>query len=72
MIPKKIHGHSMYDGTGMDLAHRIQDVWHLEAPRGYEDEQAGILSQYDPIYACKAIDERLEQLVASTPQPVAK
>ena len=56
----------------MDLAHRIQDVWHLEAPSGYEDEQAGILSQFDPMYACKAIDERLEELVATQQQPVAK
>jgi hypothetical protein len=72
LIPQKIHGHTLYDGSGMDLAHRIQDVWHLEQPQGYEDEQASILSQFDPMYACKAIDERLEQLVQSQQQPVAK
>ena len=72
LLPKKIHNHTMYDGTGGDLAGRIQDVWHMEQPAGYEDEQAGILSQFDPMYACKAIDERLEQLVSSTQQPVAK
>ena len=72
LIPQKIHSHTLFDGSASSLARRIQDVWHLEAPAGYEDEQAGILSQFDPMYACKAIDERLEQLVASQQQPVAK
>ena len=72
LIPQRIHGHTLYDGSGMDLAHRIQDVWHLEPPSGYEDDQATILSQFDPMYACRAFDERLEQLVASQQQPVAK
>ena len=72
LIPQRIHGHTLFDGTATALAHRIQDVWHLEAPTGYEDEQASILSQFDPMYACKAIDERLEHLVASQQQAVAR
>lgn len=70
LIPQKIHGHAMYDGTAHELANRLQDVWHLDPPGGYQDEQTSLLSQFDPILACRAIDERLEQLVAS--QPVAK
>jgi hypothetical protein len=65
IIPKKIHGHSLYDGSAAALASRLQDVWHLEPPGDYQDEQSSILSQFDPIYACNAIDERLEQLVGS-------
>jgi len=65
IIPAKIHRSTMYDGSAAALASRLQDCWHLEMPTGFEDQLADILHQFDPIAACRAIDERLEQLVNS-------
>jgi hypothetical protein len=70
LIPHRLHAHTFYDGSASGLASRIQDTWHLELPEGYEDELAGILNQFDPIPACRAIDERMEQLAGM--QPVGK
>jgi Domain of unknown function (DUF3524) len=65
IVPQKMQGQSLYDGSPSGLASRIQDVWHLEPPRGYEEQLAEILHQFDPIAACRAIDERLEQLAGA-------
>jgi hypothetical protein len=65
IIPKRIHGHSMHDGTPSGLSSKLQDTWHLEQPTGYEDELADILGSFDPMVACKAIDERIDQLCAA-------
>lgn len=65
LLPDVLHSSCLYDGTSDTLAGRMQDVWHLDHPAGYERELWSILHQYDPIVACKAIDERLEQLAAS-------
>ncbi len=62
IIPKRIHESAMHDGTPSGLTSRLQDTWHLEQPTGYEDELADILGQFDPMIACQAIDERIEQL----------
>jgi hypothetical protein len=73
IIPQRIHGHTMHDGSPSGLTSKLQDTWHLDQPGGYEDELADILGQFDPMVACKAIDERVEQLcgaatsAASTP-----
>src|SRR5439155_16974405 len=37
MIPQKMQPSAMYDGSPADLASKIQDVWDLELPPGYED-----------------------------------
>jgi hypothetical protein len=60
-----MQGQSLYDGSPSGLTSRIQDVWHLEAPTGYEEQLTEILHQFDPIAACRAIDERLEQLAGA-------
>jgi hypothetical protein len=65
IIPPRIHGQTMYDGSAADLTHRIQDVWHIEPPGGHEEEQSKILEKFEPISACRAIDERLEQLASA-------
>ena len=67
IIPEKIQGHTMYDGTASALTSRLQDVWHLELPGGYEEELAQILHRFEPMAACRAIDERLEQLCRVQP-----
>lgn len=69
IIPAKIRGAAMYDGSVADLASRIQDCWHLEHPTGFEDQLADILLQFDPITSCRLIDEKLEQLVGAQSPP---
>ncbi len=64
IVPAKMQGLGMYDGSASALSSRLQDVWHLEQPAGYEDQLADILLQFDPITACRNFDERLEQLAA--------
>jgi hypothetical protein len=67
IVPERIHGHTMYDGSASALTSRLQDVWHLELPGGYEQEMAEILHKFDPMAACRAIDERLELLCGVQP-----
>jgi hypothetical protein len=65
LLPEVLHSSCLYDGVADTLAGRMQDVWHLEHPAGYERQLWSILHHFDPIVACKAIDERLEQLAAA-------
>ena len=67
LLPQRIHGHAFHDSSASGLSSKLQDSWHVELPTGYEDELADILGQYDPMVACKAMDERIEQLCAGTP-----
>jgi hypothetical protein len=64
LIPQKIHATTMHDSTPHGLSAKLQDTWHLDQPQGYEDELADMLGQFDPMLACKAMDERLEQMRA--------
>jgi hypothetical protein len=70
LIPEKLHPQCLYDGTPEMLASRLQDTWHLERAEGYEDELVKILKRFDPISACRAIDDRLDEIVVS--QKMAK
>jgi hypothetical protein len=65
IIPAKAHARALFDGSPSALASRLQDVWHLDPVTGIETQIADILHQFDPIVACRAIDERLEQLASS-------
>ncbi|HEX3357167.1 MAG TPA: DUF3524 domain-containing protein [Tepidisphaeraceae bacterium] len=65
LIPEKLHPACLYDGTPEMLASRLQDTWHLERAEGYEDDLVKILRKFDPINACRAIDDRLDELVVS-------
>jgi hypothetical protein len=62
LIPPKIQGYATYDGSPSGLSSRIQDVWHLDLPGDFQEQQSEILHRYDAMSACKVIDERLEQL----------
>jgi hypothetical protein len=64
LIPQKLYDYTMFDGTSPAMSSRLQDVWHLELPGGFQEEQAQILHRYDPMSACRTIDERLEELAA--------
>jgi hypothetical protein len=63
LMPEMLHSPCLYDHAPDTLAGRMQDVWHLEHEHGYEDALSELLTQFDPVVACKAMDERLEELV---------
>jgi hypothetical protein len=63
LLPEVLHPPCLYNGEPDQLAGRMQDVWHLERPTGYGDALGQILRQFDPVAACAAIDQRLEELV---------
>jgi len=62
LLPKFLHSSCLYDGSVDQLASRVQDMWHLSHPDGYESDLERILHQFDSIAACKAMDDRLEEL----------
>jgi hypothetical protein len=64
LLPPILHSSCLYEHDHDMLASRMQDAWHLERPDGYQRELHAILHHYDPVAACKAIDERLEQLAS--------
>jgi hypothetical protein len=62
LLPEILTTACLYDGSADGLASRLQDVWHLARPQGYEQDLAPILQKYEPSAACRAIDDRLEEL----------
>jgi hypothetical protein len=62
LLPDVLHSSCLYDNTAGSLASRMQDAWHLERVEGYESDLVEILRRYDPIVACRAIDDRLHEL----------
>jgi hypothetical protein len=67
LIPNLLHSSCLYDGSASVLASRLQDVWHLSPPDGYDQALNDILHRFDPVSACNAIDHRLEELAAGKP-----
>jgi hypothetical protein len=65
LLPEKLHPPCLYNGQPDQLAGRMQDLWHLERPTGYEEQLKDMLRVFDPHIACSAIDQRLEDLVTS-------
>jgi hypothetical protein len=66
LIPEGMHSSCLYDGRAEQLAGRLQDVFHLEQPAGYEAQQLLILRRFDPVVACRAMDERLSDMAAAS------
>jgi hypothetical protein len=62
LLPKFLHSSCLYDGSVDQLTSRIQDMWHLSHPDGYQNDLDRILKQFDSIAACKGMDDRLEEL----------
>jgi hypothetical protein len=63
LLPQSMHSLCLYDAAAPDkLINQLQNVWWIQRPPGYEDELIDILSQFDVLTACNAIDDRLEQL----------
>ena len=67
LIPELLHSSCLYDGSASVLASRLQDVWHLAPPDGYDQALNEILHRFDPVSACNAIDQRVEELAAGKP-----
>ena len=67
LLPEVLHSSCLYDNTAGALASRMQDAWHLERVEGYESEMAEILQRFDPIVACRAMDDELHELAMSSP-----
>ncbi|HTL28251.1 MAG TPA: DUF3524 domain-containing protein [Tepidisphaeraceae bacterium] len=64
LLPQRMHSSCLYDCYPEELAGHLQDVWHFSPPDSCDQELADILHQFDPVVACRAIDERVEQLAA--------
>lgn len=64
MIPRKLHEACLYDGTPEGLAGRFQDFWHFDQPTNAPAEFAKVAKAFDPITACKLMDERLSETAA--------
>src|ERR1051325_6152649 len=61
LLPRSMHGLCLYDGGQTDrLCQQLQNVWWTEQPADYREELTEILSHFDAIKACHAMDERLE------------
>jgi hypothetical protein len=71
LIPDSIHPNCLYPPNPDGLVSRLLDTWHLGRPTDFEGDVLKVLSQFDSINACKAIDERLEELAAANPTPDA-
>jgi uncharacterized protein DUF3524 len=66
IIPKKLRKSCLYEATADALSSRVQDVWHLHPEEDGSAEAAFLesIKGFDAIVACKAMDERLNALVA--------
>jgi hypothetical protein len=69
MVPKKWQNRCLFDSTPDSLASKIQDIWHLH-PQMEEDASRAFyesIKAYDAISSCKAIDDRIAEIVAEHP-----
>jgi hypothetical protein len=70
LLPPRIHRQCLYDGSGEGLTARVLDAWYLDRPEQYEDELLDVLSPFEPISACAAMDERLDRLHGHPARPL--
>jgi len=66
LIPEGLHSSCLFDGRADQIAGRLQDVFHLEQLGGYDAQQLLILRRFDPVVACRAMDERLSDLASAS------
>ncbi|MCY2951434.1 MAG: DUF3524 domain-containing protein [Planctomycetota bacterium] len=63
LLPKSLHPLCLYDTADADrLVTQLQNSWWIEQPAKYKDELFAILTRFDAVQACQAMDDRLEQL----------
>jgi hypothetical protein len=62
LIPEQLHEGCLYDGTYQRLVDCVLDAWGMGRPEGYHERLFTILHSFDALGACRAIDQRLEEL----------
>jgi hypothetical protein len=65
LIPEGMHSSCLYENRPDLLASRLQDVFHLDQMSGNEAQQLLILRRFDPVVACRSMDERLSELAGA-------
>lgn len=64
ILAEPLHRACLYDPTPDGLLRSIEDAWHLSRPADHAATLRSSLVKFDPTPACKAIDKRIEELVA--------
>jgi len=66
LLPDVLREMSFHDGTEENFTTRLQDAWYQDegAEESRQHDAREALKRFDAYAACKAIDERIEQLVA--------
>ena len=72
IVPHPLHERCLHDGTSDSIVGLVLDAWRLERPSGLEMLIDEILERFDPIRACRMIDDRLEALAGGAANPVEK
>jgi hypothetical protein len=68
LIPDSLHNDCLYNGTPSGLASRIQDLWLQESDPINTSILFDTATQpFNAIAACKAMDERIDELAAANP-----
>lgn len=64
LLPGPMHHICLYPGSAAEvLVNRLQNVWWIERPHGYQEDIQRIVQPFEARVACAEIDDRLEQLV---------
>ncbi len=63
IVPPTLKRACLYEPTVDALSSRLMDVWHEEVPSNFPALVTASLRPFDAIGACRAIDERIEQVV---------
>ncbi|HEV7297789.1 MAG TPA: DUF3524 domain-containing protein [Tepidisphaeraceae bacterium] len=61
LLPPTIHSSCLFEPVAERMASRMQDAWYLERPDGYQLQLTELLKRFDPVTACRAMDQRLEE-----------
>jgi Domain of unknown function (DUF3524) len=69
LLPRPLHASCLYYVDGEGLAESLESALDPSRPEWHGDGFRKVFQPYDAIPACRAFDDRLEQLVASHPAP---
>jgi len=67
LLPEPLHPRCLHDRTVEQFATRLQDMWYLDDDEidTHRQDVKNALKHFDAYAACKAIDERFEQMVSN-------
>lgn len=65
LLSKEMRGFCLYDVNSESLANRLQEALYLPLESGGAGDLQKILHQFDPIAACKAMDDRLSEIASA-------